>query len=164
MTGNGKSGREGISRRKITLMVTGLIVLVLLLAWFTLSLEPTLPAQTGAVYAHTSTYDMKAPDGETLMIGSTPFLALVDGNVAHVKIGDTVDTMAVGDTKVITEKRAVVKTLGITVFDTNYRIDATYRGVMGGKPDFYLTLRTSSQIPQVLLDRMLPREMVLNPA
>jgi hypothetical protein len=143
--------------------VLGLLVVVAALGWLTLSLDPALPAQPGAVYPYTSTYDLQAPDGQSLMIGNTAFLVLTAGDEAHMKIGDSRETLAVGETKTITEKRAVVKTLGVTVFDTNYRIDATYRGLVDNKADFSVTVRTSSQIPQFLIDRMLPGEMKVRP-
>jgi hypothetical protein len=85
------------------------------------------------------------------------------GNEAYLKLGESREKLAVGDVKTITEKRAVIKTLGITILDTNYRIDATYRGLVDNKTDFFLNVRTSQQIPQFLINQMLPKEMRARP-
>jgi hypothetical protein len=37
----------------------------------------------------------------------------------------------------------------MTILDTNYRIDTTYRGMVNGKADFYLTVKTSIPDPPV---------------
>lgn len=158
-SGDRRGSGQSFSRSKVVTGVVGLIIVIILAGWFTMSLEPALPAKSGVVYPFTTTYDMQAPDGQSLMIGNTAFLALIDGNAVRLKVGDSVSTLAVGDTKIITEKRAVVKMFGITVFDTNYRMDATYRGSVSGNPDFYLIVKTTSPIPQFLIDRMLPSEL-----
>lgn len=150
---------QSFSRRNVVIGVVGLIVVIVLVGWFTMSLDVTLPAKNDVVYPFTTTYDMKAPDGQNLMIGNTPFLALITGNTVNLKVGDSVSTLAVGDSKTITEKRAVVKMYGATVFDVNYRMDVTYRGAVNGSPDFYLIVKTTTPIPQFLIDRMLPSEL-----
>ena len=42
-------------------------------------------------------------------------------------------------------------------------IDATYRGMVGEKADFYLVIKTSRQVPSVLIDRILPAGIMARP-
>ncbi len=161
-TSSGKlqKSRTGL---KIAVGIVGLLIVIGLAGWFTLTLDPALPPMQGALYPFTSTYDLLVPDGEKLMIGNTGFIVLTVGDEAFLKLGETREKLSVGDEITIAEKRAVVKTLGMTILDTNYRIDTTYRGMVNGKADFYLTVKTSSQIPQFLIDRMLPAGMQARP-
>jgi hypothetical protein len=159
----GGTGRQSRFWLKISLGILGFLLITALAGWFTLALDPALPPQPGVAYPYTATYDLQVPDGEKLMIGNTAFIVMTAGNEAYLKLGESREKLAVGDVKTITEKRAVIKTLGITILDTNYRIDATYRGLVDNKTDFFLNIRTSQQIPQFLINQMLPKEMRARP-
>ena len=170
MSGDDNSGiseRKGaghsFSRWKVVAGVIGVILVVLLVGWLTMSLEPALPAKNGVVYPFSAKYDMIAPDGQSLMIGNVLFRATTQGNDVALTVGNSDSVQAVGEMKTILEKRALVKTFGIAVFDTNYRLDATYKGKVNGNPDFDLTIMSSAPIPQFLIDRMLPTELVITP-
>jgi hypothetical protein len=70
----------------------------------------------------------------------------------------------IGEERLISERRAVIKALGIPVADTNYQMYVRFLGIQGKNIHFYLTIKTSSQIPQFLIDRILPLEIQARPA
>ncbi len=88
---------------------------------------------------------------------------LTAGDELLMKIGDNNEKFVIGQTKTISEHRAVFRVFGLDTLSTNYKIDATYRGLVGDHADFYLIVRTSDQIPSFLIERILPGEIQARP-
>ena len=83
-------------------------------------------------------------------------LIAVDGNTQKIEIGEN---------KLISERRAIVKTLGMTIVDTNFQIFLNYRGLSDQKTaNFYLSVKTSQQVPQFIVNLLLPRDIQAVPA
>jgi hypothetical protein len=70
----------------------------------------------------------------------------------------------VGEDRVISERRAIITTLGaVTLLDTHFQINLTYKGENQNRAYFDMAIHTSQQVPDVLLRRLLPPEMEAQP-
>ncbi len=69
-----------------------------------------------------------------------------------------------GQTRTISERKAVCRILGAEILSTNYKIDATYIGRLGIHAEGYLIVSTSDQVPSSLIERILPGEIKAHPA
>ncbi len=144
--------------------IIALIVIIVIAAFFSISVEPNLAPDPGVTYPFTTSYAILIPEGQSIQIAGIPIIALTAGDEMIMKIGDRNEKFVVGETKTISERRALFTMLGITLFSTNYRIEATYRGSTGNNADFYLIIRTSKQVPSFLIERILPPEIRAQPA
>jgi len=65
--------------------------------------------------------------------------------------------LVVGEDRVISERRAVITTLGIiTLMDTNFQINLKYKGDRDNRAYFDMAVQTSRQVPDLLLRKLLP--------
>jgi hypothetical protein len=144
--------------------ILGILVILIIAAFLTLSVKADLPPDPGTGYPYTTTYAVLIPDGLPIRIAETPILVLTSGNELIMKIGDQNEKFVAGQTKTISERRAEFRALGIPLLSTNYLIEATYRGRSGPNADFFLIVRTSRQVPSFLIERILPAEIQARPA
>lgn len=156
----GSNSKTGL---KIAAVVVIILVVVAAAGFATLTIVADLPPASGALYPYTITYDVLIPEGQTFSVGGTPLIILSTGDQLLMKIGDKTEPFSIGQTKTITERTARVTTLWIPVVETNYMVDATYRGMVGDRADFYLVVKTSRQIPAILIDRILPAGIMARP-
>jgi hypothetical protein len=152
-----------LGKGKLLLIVIALIVLVIIAAYATISLEQS-PPYPGTSFPYTTTYDVLFPDGKQVSIGSTSLMALSFQDEIIIDVDGEREKMVIGEERLISERRAVIKALGIPVADTNYQMYVRFLGIQGKNIHFYLTIKTSSQIPQFLIDRILPLEIQARPA
>lgn len=161
-------GPEQSKKKQSRLLVAGgilaIVIILILAAFLSISVEPDLAPDQGATYPYTTTYAVLIPEGKLIQIAGTPIIALTAGDEMILKIGDKNEKFVIGQTKTISERRALFKVLGVSLLSTNYRIEATYRGSVGSNADFYLIIRTSKQVPSFLIERILPAEIQAQPA
>jgi hypothetical protein len=70
----------------------------------------------------------------------------------------------VGETRGISERRAVITTLGvITLLDTHFQIDLVYKGERDNRAYFDMAVHTSQQVPDFLIRQLLPNEIDATP-
>ena len=171
-TGEGANARSPVSGTEkkihrnslIAGAIIGIIVILVIAAFLTLSVQADLPPDPGTVYPYTTTYAVLIPDGLPIRIAGTPILVLTAGDELIMKIGDQNEKFVAGQTKAISERRAEFRALGIPLLSTNYLIEATYRGRSGPNADFFLIVRTSRQVPSFFIERILPAEIQARPA
>ncbi|MCX6693713.1 MAG: hypothetical protein NT074_04060 [Methanomicrobiales archaeon] len=152
--------------KRRVLIIGGVVLAFVLLgavAWLTLTVVPALPADVGVSYPYRTTYHVVFPIGKEILIGGVPIIALQSGDAIVLSIGGTQENISIGESATITERRAVVQTLGTEVFSTNYRIDGTYLGMEGDRAAFSLALQTSRQVPAFLLSWVLPPQIEARP-
>jgi len=152
--------RSGI---KMVLLVVVLLAAVCAAAYLTLSIDITDPRQ-GVSYPYTTTYNVWFPDGEPVTIGNARMMSLSYDDELIFDVNGNREKLVVGEEKEIGSHEAIVKVFGVTVIDTDFRMLLKYRGLSEGKANFYLTVQTSRQIPQFLVDRLLPKEIQAQPA
>jgi hypothetical protein len=70
----------------------------------------------------------------------------------------------VGQTQTISEQHARITTLGvITLMNTNFQIDLTYKGELDNRAYFDIAINTGSQVPSQLIRLLLPSEIEATP-
>lgn len=153
----------GYSLRTIILLILGVLVLLIIAAYLSIRLEQSTP-YAGATYPWTVTYEVLFPDGKQVYIGSTSIMALSYQDEIIIDVDGKREKMVVGEERLISERRAVIKALGIPVADTNYQMYVRFMGKEEKNIRFYLTIKTSQQINQFLIDRILPGEIQAKPA
>jgi len=150
------------------LKIIGVVVLILLLlvvaAFATLNVSIYAPV-SGAAYPYTTTYNVWFPLGKTVEVAGMDMVALSTADEMLISVDGVTEKIDVGENKLISERRAVVKTLGQTVVDTNFQIYLNYRGLSDQRTaNFFLSVRTSQQVPQYILSLLIPREIQAVPA
>ncbi len=150
------------------LKIIGVLLLIILIGviavFATLNVTMYAPVE-GQTYPYTTTYNVWFPLGKTVTVGGIDMVALSTQDEMMIAVGGQTEKLDVGENKLISEKRAVVKTLGITVVDTNFQIYLTYRGLSDpATANFHLAVRTSKQVPQFIVNLLLPKEISAVPA
>ena len=139
--------------------VIGFIVLVCIIvaaAFLTLSVSVT-NTTPGVSLPFTTMYSVTFPESQTIAIGDSRISVLSYENELISDIDGDRQRLVVGEARVITERRAVIKTLGaITLMDTNFRIGLTYKGNLDNRAYFDMAVQTSQQVPDYLLRQLLP--------
>jgi hypothetical protein len=150
------------------LKIIGVLILILLIGvvavFATLNVAVYAPV-SGAAYPYTTTYNVWFPLGKTVDVSGINMVALSTGGEMMIAVDGDTQKIEVGENKLISERRAIVKTLGMTVVDTNFQIYLNYRGLSDAKTaNFYLAVKTSQQVPQFIVNLLLPRDIQAVPA
>lgn len=117
----------------------------------------------GYPLSYSATYDILIPDNSDISFSGIPVKALSSGDSVTIMINNDRKTISKGQTAVFPAKHLTIKTLGITVFDSDYEITATYRGVVTNRDDFLTVIKTSQPIPSWLLSLMTPSGVGITP-
>ncbi len=129
----------------------------------TLTILPDEPATPGAGYPYSITFQVSIPEGERLMIGDLDVIALKTGDEMALKIGDHREVMKQGETREVADRTVMIQTLGTRVFQTGYRLSATWMSMQGSDAIFRVTLQTSRQVPECIISRVLPQQIRIVP-
>jgi hypothetical protein len=155
-TGWGRGMKAGI-------FVVVLAIIVFVIAILTLSVSVT-NVSPGDTLPYTTTYGTSFPEGQTITIGNTQISAISYQDSVNTDINGEQQQLAVGDDRTISEQRAVVTTLGIiTLMDTNFQIDLTYKGDRDNRAYFDIAIHTARQVPAMLIRQLLPSEIDATP-
>ena len=164
MNGNKETG----TRHHRLLAGIGIIILigacVLIAVIMTLTISTDQPGRSETGYPYTTTFLVSLPEGETVQVGDQEILVLSTGDSIALRIGDHREEMHQGEEREIADRTVTVQTLGQTVFETGYRFSATWVGMEGKTATFRVTLRSSRQIPDWLISRVIPQEIRATPA
>ncbi|HDR72391.1 MAG TPA: hypothetical protein ENN85_00500 [Methanoculleus sp.] len=150
-------------KSKVILAVVLVFVAILAGGLLTLGVTVTEPRE-GMAYPYTTTYVVLFPDGERVTVGNTPMMALTYENEMIIDVNGRRDKIVVGEEKLVSERRAIISVFGKQVLATNFQIFMKYLGMEGTKAKFYLTVKRSNDIPQFLINRLLPSEIEARPA
>jgi len=156
--------REGMGTGiKIVLGIVVLAIILIAAALLTLSVTVTNDT-SGLSLPFTSNYGVSFPDGQTTTIGNVQIKTLSSGDLIITDIDGVKQNMVVGDTRQISERRAVITTLGaVSLVDTTFQIDLKYKGERDSRAYFDMAVHTSKQVPDYLLRLLLPREIDARP-
>ena len=148
-------------RYLIYFIVLALIVVVV--AWFSLNVTVS-DVSPGTSLPFTTNYGVTFPEGQTITIGNTHINVLSYQNEIISDIDGEREKLVVGETRIISERRAVISVLGvITLMDTNFKIDLKYKGQRDNRAYFDMAVHTSRQVPDYLLRMLLPPEIDARP-
>jgi hypothetical protein len=155
-------------KKSSKLKIIGVLILILLIGavavFATLNVTMYAPVE-GQTYPYTTTYDVWFPLGKTVNVGGIDMVALSTQDEMLIAVDGQTEKLDVGEDKLISVRRAVVKTLGITVVDTNFQIYLTYRGLSDQETaNFFLAVKTSEQVPQFIVNLLLPKDIQAVPA
>ena len=112
----------------------------------------------------TTSYGVSFPEGQTITVGNTHINVLSYQNELISDIDGDRQKLVVGEDRIISERRAVITTLGvITLMDTNFQINLKYKGERDNRAYFDMAVHTSKQVPDILLRQLLPNEIDARP-
>jgi len=131
-----------------------------------LSIEPDLPVEHVEPYLYTTTYLIEIVPDEPIRIGSLSLnFSLQEINSIYITINGDVSIMNPGESKEITARRAQISLFGVPIFETNYRINVTYQGLIPPSSStqshsiaLEAQIDTSKQLPESILSHAI-REM-----
>jgi len=156
-----KRGGAGL---KIAAVIIILIVIVVAAALLTLNIT-VMDATPGVPMPFSTSYGVSFPEGQTITIGNVQISTLANQGVIITSIDGDKQNMAVGDQRVISERRAVITTLGaVTLIDTHFQITLTYKGERDNRAYYDMLVQTSAQVPDLLLNHLLPSSIDARPA
>ena len=148
---------------KVAIGVICLIVIIIVAAFMTVSVSVT-NVSPGASLPFTTKYGVSFPEGQTITVGNSHINVLSYQDELISDIDGDRQKLVVGEDRIITERRAVIKTLGVlTLMDTNFQINLKYNGNRDNRAYFDMSVHTSRQVPDILLKHLLPPEMDARP-
>ncbi|MFA4877118.1 MAG: hypothetical protein WC586_06860 [Methanoregula sp.] len=147
---------------KVLLGIIVVIVLIATLAIVTLTIA-VLDTQAGTQFPYVTSYRVSLPDGEPVMIGNSRIVTMSYDNEMVADVDGSREKLVVGQQRVISPRHARVTVLGIPLIDTDFQITLTYLGTSGKNNLFDMTVRTSNQIPEFVLRRLIPANMNAQP-
>ncbi|WP_067047471.1 hypothetical protein [Methanofollis ethanolicus] len=150
-------------RKRVVLGVLGLLVILVAAAAFTLDVEIGDPTP-GATYPYMTTYNAWFPDGEPVTIGNVRMMVLSYDNELILDANGNREKLVVGDEKEVAEHHASMKVFGVTLLSTDFKMLMKYRGLVEGKENFFLSVKTSRQVPEFVVGLLLPKEIQAQPA
>jgi len=150
---------KGGSGTGIIIALVVIVIVFAAIAWFSLS-ETVTSVTPGTPLPFTTNYAVSFPEGQTTTLGNSRINVMWFENELITDIDGAKQKLVVGEERVISERRGVIKALGvITLMDTNYVINLKYKGERDGRAYFDMAVHTSKQVPDMLLKRMLPPEI-----
>jgi hypothetical protein len=157
-----KERKKG-SGLKVLLGFIVLIIIIFIAALLTLNVTVTNPV-TGISMPFSSNYSVTFPEGQQVTIGNTHITVLTYQNELISNIDGDQQKLVEGQDRVTSERRAVITTLGaITLVDTDFQLDMKYKGQRDNLAYFDLVIRTSKQVPDILLRYLLPPSINASP-
>lgn len=143
-------------RGKIVLGIIILLLILVVAAYATLITGNDVLDGYGYPLSYTGQYDVIIPDNEKISFGPVPVQAISSGDAITLVINNDRRTIKIGESTTFPVKHVIIRTLGIPVFDGDYEVTATYRGVVTNRDDFLVVLKTSQPIPGWLVSIMKP--------
>ena len=143
---------------KVLVGIIVLVVVIAVLAVFTLTIA-VLDSRAGTEFPYTTTYHVTLPDGQPVTIGNSHILVTSYNNELIADVDGTKDNLTVGQQRAISPRHAQITVAGIPVLDTDFQITLTYKGSTGDNANFDMTVRTSNQIPEYMISRLIPPSM-----
>ncbi|MDP3563773.1 MAG: hypothetical protein Q8R70_04720 [Methanoregula sp.] len=148
---------------KIILSLVFLAIIVAAVGFLTLSAS-VMSVSPGNALPYTTNYAVTFPEGQPTAIGNSQITVLSFQNEIISDIDGNRQKLVEGEDRVITERRAVITTLGvIKLVDTNFQINLKYKGNRDNLAYFDMAIHTSQQVPDMLLNRLIPAEIHAQP-
>ena len=151
-------------------ILTGVVILLIILmiiaaaVILTLQVRPDLPGMSGTPLPYSTTFLVSLPEGKEVRIGNLDILALQTGEEMALKIGEKREEMEQGEVRQIADRNATITVLGQKLFETGYRLNVTWTGMAERRALFRVTLQTGKQVPDWLIQRIIPGDIRALPA
>ena len=154
-----KGGGIGV---KILLGFILLVFLIGILVALTLTIG-VMEKETGTSFPYSTSYRVSLPDGEPVTIGNSRIIVMVMGDSVDTSVDGNKEELAVGQERVISPHFARISALGVPLIDTDFQITLKYLGASGNNALFDMTVKTSQQVPELVLRRLIPANMNAQP-
>ena len=142
------------------------IIVIIVAAAFTFSVQPNLPA-TQDSFPYVSTYNVRIPQAEPVDFAGIPVTVSGTGDKVIVSISGGMGTeIGVGDSITLSSpKRMVIRIFGITLFESDYQIVATFRGYVPAtsQNDFAVAVMTTRPVPEWAVGVIMPDGVDVTP-
>ena len=148
---------------KVLVGIIVLVVVIAVLAVFTLTIA-VIDTKAGTEFPYITTYHVTLPDGQPITIGNSHILVTSYNNELIADVDGTKDNLTVGQQRVLSPRHARITVVGLPVLETDFQITLTYKGSTGDNANFDMTVRTSNQIPEYVIGRLIPPSMNAQPA
>ena len=148
---------------RVLVGIIALVVVISVLAVLTLTIA-VLDSKAGTEFPYTTTYKVSLPDGQPITIGNSHILVVSNNNELIADVDGTRENLVVGQERILSPRHAQITVAGIPILDTDFQITLTYRGSSGDNANFDMTVRTSKQIPEYVINRLIPPSMNAQPA
>jgi hypothetical protein len=159
-----ESGKTGWSTgTKVLVGIIALVVIVAVIAVVTLTVA-VLDTKTGTEFPYTTSYRVTLPDGQPITIGNSHVLVTSYNDELIADVDGTKEKLVVGQQRVISPRHARVTVAGFPVIDTDFQITLTYLGSTASGANFDMTVKTSTQVPEFIISRLIPPAMHAQPA
>jgi hypothetical protein len=159
-----ESGKTGWSTgTKVLVGIIALVVIVAVIAVVTLTVA-VLDTKTGTEFPYTTSYRVTLPDGQPITIGNSHILVTSYNDELIADVDGTKEKLVVGQQRVISPRHAQVSVVGLPVIDTDFQITLTYLGPTSSGANFEMTVKTSRQVPEFIISRLIPPAMNAQPA
>jgi len=143
---------------KILVGIIALVAIISVLAVVTLTVA-VIDSQTGTSFPYSTTYRVSLPDGEPVTIGTTKILVLTYENEVVTEVDGVKEKLVVGQERVISPRYARVTALGVPLMDTDFQITLKYLGTSADNALFDMTVKTSEQVPEIVISKLIPPSM-----
>ena len=154
---------EGVSKgTKILVGIIAAVVLVALIAVLTLTIG-VMETEAGTNFPYVTSYKVTMPDGEPVSLGNTRITVTTNGNDAVADVNGVKAKLVPKQQWVINPRSARIAALGLPLLNMDFQITLTYLGQTGNNANFDLTIKTSQQVPEILLRRLIPANMNAQP-
>lgn len=147
---------------KVLVGCLGLIVVISVIAVVTLTIA-VIESQTGTSFPYSTSYRVSLPDSELVTIGNSKIIVMVMGDSVDTSVDGNKEELMVGQERVISPHFARISALGIPLIDTDFQITLKYLGASGNNALFDMTVKTSKQVPELILRRLIPANMNAQP-
>jgi hypothetical protein len=147
---------------KVLLGIIAVVAVVSILAVVTLTVA-VIDSETGTSFPYSTSYRVSLPDGQPVTIGTTSILVLTMPDGVDVSVDGTKEKLTVGQERIITPRYARITALGVPLMDTDFQITLKYLGPSGSNALFDMTVRTSKQVPEMVISKLIPPSMGAQP-
>jgi hypothetical protein len=149
-----------------TKILVGIILAVFVVFFFAVLTLTIAVMETDAAseFPYSTTYHVTLPDGEPVTIGNSRIVVMTYENEMVTDVDGTKEKLVVGQERIINPRHARITSLGIPVIDTDFQIALRYLGSTGNTAAFDITIRSSKQVPEILIRRLIPANMNAQPA
>jgi hypothetical protein len=148
---------------KILLGIIAIVAVIAVLAIITLTVA-VIDSHPGTSFPYSTTYRVSIPDGEPVTIGSTKILVMTYENEIVTDVDGVKEKLVVGQDRVINPRYARIMALGVPLMDTDFQITLKYLGMSGKNALFDMNVRTSKQVPEMVVRKLIPPSMNAVPA
>lgn len=150
-----------------TKVIVGIILavfVVFLFAALTLTIAVMEAEEAAGEFPYTTTYKVTLPDGEPVTIGNSRIVVMAYGDEMLTDVDGIKEKLVVGEERVFSPRHARITALGFPVIDTDFQVSLKYLGSTENTASFDITVRTSKQVPEILIRRLIPSNMNAQPA